>query len=471
MLTRDGGQAVASPVVACSMPHYTREMAPSRLRSLGLRLAPLFHPAADDERRERKQLAEMLQAQHGALAAERTEVEALRKEVRRLIERLTRAEAALEAGFTSQQDVAKSLAADLRALQVEHAQGIRASLSKQGRFLKGILGSTRSISEQAVTQQRVLGRLSRIAAGTRPIIVGPWTGEVGFELIYWVPFVRWFLEHFAVDPARLVVVSRGGPVSWYGEMATRYVDVLELAGPQGLPPDGPTLKQRRLSARDRQLIRLASAQMDRVPSVLHPSYLYGMTASYLDGAVGVRPMLDLLRYRTITPPPRTLVPGLPAEYVAAKFYFSTAFPDTPENRRLAEDVLSRVAAGLPVVLLDHGLTLDNHSQYSDGRHHTLTSLGVTVTAANNLEIQTAVVGHARAFVGTYGGFAYLAPLCGVEAVVFHSVADFYLHHRHLADVAFARVHAAPLTVIPTHAAGLLNAGLRMASGLGAAHPG
>ncbi len=36
--------------------------------------------------------------------------------------------------------------------------------------------------------------LAAIAAGTRPIAVGPWLGEVGFELLYWVPFVRWVAE-------------------------------------------------------------------------------------------------------------------------------------------------------------------------------------------------------------------------------------------------------------------------------------
>ncbi len=446
-------------------------MGHSLLRRLGLRLAPLFHPTADDDRRERKQLVAMLQAQQGALVAERADVEALRKEVRRLIERLAGTEAALEAGFAGQRQAADVLKGGLRDLQGEHAHRIRATIARQSGFLKGILGSTRSISQQAVTQQQVLQRLSRIAAGTRPILVGPWTGEVGFELIYWVPFVRWFVEHFAVDPARLVVVSRGGPVSWYGDLAPRYFDVLDLAGPRGTAPDGTALKQRRVGARDRRLIRLVAARVGRVPSVLHPSYLYGMAAAYLDGTAGVRPMLDLLRYRTITPPPRTLVPGLPPEYVAAKFYFSSAFPDTAENRQFAGDVLSRVAAGLPVVLLDQGASLDNHGQYSAGPHHTLTSLGTTVTPANNLEIQTAVVGHARAFVGTYGGFSYLAPMCGVEAVAFHSVADYYLHHRHLADVAFSRLHAAPLTVIPTHAAGLLSAGLVGAAGLGTAHPG
>lgn len=457
--------------------HYCA-MRESLLRRFGLRLAPLFNPAAEEERRGRKQILELLRSQKAAHAAERTRVEALKKEVdalkkdvHGLTERLAGTRKVVESGFAGQRKAADVLKDDLRELQGDHSQRIRSTISRQSAFLKGVLGSTQAISQQAVTQQQVMQRLARIAAGTRPILVGPWAGEVGFELIYWIPFVRWFVEHFAVDPARLVVVSRGGPVSWYGELAAGYLDVLDLAGPRGAAPSGVTLKQRHIGPRDRRLIRLVSRRIGAMPSVLHPAYLYGMAATYLDGQTGVRPLLQTLRYRTITPPPRTLVPGLPAEYVAAKFYFSAAFPDTTANRRFVKDVLSRGTAGLPVVLLDQGTAVDDHGQYSDARHLSLASLGVTLTPANNLEVQTAVVGHARAFVGTYGGFSYLAPMCGVEATVFHSVAEYYLHHRYLADLAFSRLHAAPLTVIPTFAAGLLDGGLVTAASAGAAHRG
>ena len=37
-----------------------------------------------------------------------------------------------------------------------------------------------------------------------------------------------------------------------------------------------------------------------------------------------------------------------------------------------------------------------------------------MTPENNLAVQTEVIRGAEAFVGTYGGFSYLAPLCGVE---------------------------------------------------------
>src|SRR4029077_6002753 len=56
--------------------------------------------------------------------------------------------------------------------------------------------------------------LRAAAAGSGPIMLGPWLSEVGYEALYWVPFVRWFTRQYDVDPDRLVVVSRGGVAAW-----------------------------------------------------------------------------------------------------------------------------------------------------------------------------------------------------------------------------------------------------------------
>ena len=47
------------------------------------------------------------------------------------------------------------------------------------------------------------------------VMVGPWLSEVGFELLYWIPFLRWAVPEFNLDPSRLIVVSRGGVAGWY----------------------------------------------------------------------------------------------------------------------------------------------------------------------------------------------------------------------------------------------------------------
>src|SRR5256885_14300931 len=63
--------------------------------------------------------------------------------------------------------------------------------------------------------------LDAMAARSVPIVAGPWLGEVGFELLYWVPFLRWCAERVDLDPDRLVAMSRGGTAARYRPVAAR----------------------------------------------------------------------------------------------------------------------------------------------------------------------------------------------------------------------------------------------------------
>src|SRR5215208_4079168 len=69
--------------------------------------------------------------------------------------------------------------------------------------------------------------LATVATRGLPIVAGPWLGEVGFELVYWVPFLRWCAERVNVNPDHFMVMSRGGTESWYRPFAARYADVFE----------------------------------------------------------------------------------------------------------------------------------------------------------------------------------------------------------------------------------------------------
>jgi hypothetical protein len=59
-------------------------------------------------------------------------------------------------------------------------------------------------------------------AGAERIVAGPWRGSVGVELLYWIPFLRWFRERFGVDASRIVAVSRHGAELWYAGVCGTY---------------------------------------------------------------------------------------------------------------------------------------------------------------------------------------------------------------------------------------------------------
>src|SRR5689334_21851091 len=130
------------------------------------------------------------------------------------------------------------------------------------------------------------GRLDRhlagLASGTDTIVVGPWLGEVGFELLYWVPFVRWFATAFAVAPERLLVISRGGTASWYRPFAARYRDIFDVLTPEEyrrrhderVAANGEQ-KQTRILPFEHDLAREATRDVRR-SRMLHPASMFSL---------------------------------------------------------------------------------------------------------------------------------------------------------------------------------------------------
>jgi len=62
----------------------------------------------------------------------------------------------------------------------------------------------------------------------RPIIVGPWLTEAGFELLYWIPFLAWAKAYASLRDDQLIIVSRGGSAPWYRHISPNYHDILSL---------------------------------------------------------------------------------------------------------------------------------------------------------------------------------------------------------------------------------------------------
>jgi hypothetical protein len=86
-----------------------------------------------------------------------------------------------------------------------------------------------------------------------------------------------------------------------------------------------------------------------------------------------------------------------------------------------------------------------------------------MTPARNLAVQTAVIARARAFVGTYGGYSYLAPFCGVNSLAFYSERSFKTHHLHVAQHLFEQLGGT--TVVPLDVAQLPIVRLALSGGL------
>ena len=63
--------------------------------------------------------------------------------------------------------------------------------------------------EWADAAWRIEREIEEVIAAGRTVVVGPWLSEVGYEALYWVPFLRWVKAAFRLSPERVVAVSRG----------------------------------------------------------------------------------------------------------------------------------------------------------------------------------------------------------------------------------------------------------------------
>jgi hypothetical protein len=303
------------------------------------------------------------------------------------------------------------------------------------------------------------GRLDRelaaLASGTGPIVAGPWLGEVGFELLYWVPFLAWFAERFGVAPDRLLVVSRGGTAAWYQPFAGGYRDVLDYVTPEAFKAHHDARvreigeqKQTRITGPERELLAtIARDSGVAAPPVLHPSLMYRVLRPFWWGHLGPEWVQRHARYRRLARPGLEGLPPLPASYVAVKFYFNDCFPDTEGNRARVREVLAALAARGPVVSLSSGVELDDHGGCRV-QAHGVVDLAGAVPPSRNLHAQTAAVAHADAFVGTYGGFAYLAPFLGVPCTAYYGNPNgFSRSHLTMARTALASLGTPDLLAV------------------------
>ena len=322
--------------------------------------------------------------------------------------------------------------ADALAGMRQRVRELLGRLKEQERLVALATEGSEELHEHAHHHRVATRRASLLGRSDRPIVVGPWCGEVGFELLYWIPFVHWLVDRARIDGQRLVVVTRGGAEVWYRDLGSRSVEIFDLIDADAFRTHAATWKQHRISPFDRRLLAgaIASAGLQRV-RLLHPQLMYRLFTSYWKESAVLEPITAFLRYAPLpAPPPHPAAAALPAEFVAAKFYFSQSFPDTPENRAFVQRSIAAVAAQVPVVVLSAGARLDDH----DDALIPSTS-GVQVLHADvrdNLAAQSAVVARARGFIGTYGGFSYLAPLYGVDSLSFFSERDklvpFHLEH-------------------------------------------
>jgi ADP-heptose:LPS heptosyltransferase len=128
-----------------------------------------------------------------------------------------------------------------------------------------------------------------------------------------------------------------------------------------------------------------------------------------------------------------------------------------ENRALVGRIIRTLAGQAPVVLLNTGFSVDDHEDFDTGAGLGVHKIDHLMQPNRNLEIQSQVISRAKAFVGTYGGLAYLGPYYGVPSIALYS-DESELVQAHL-DVSrrYARRLGTPLVMLHAREVDLIRA--------------
>jgi hypothetical protein len=307
--------------------------------------------------------------------------------------------------------------------------------------------------------------LAVLARGRRPIIAGPWLSEVGFEVLYWIPFLRWLEDRYRIDRERVIAVSRGGVSSWYEDVASTYVEIFDHLDPDAFTrrnaerrdaDEAGGQKQTQHGALDTEVLQRVRRTVGADDAAIcHPQLMYRLFYQFWSGNRPLDLVTSHTRHRLLSVPRPTYLP-LPERYVAVKFYTGAALPDTPDHRHVLRDLVSGAALHVPVVVLDTGLRTDDHDDYLFGGLPNVFSLRSHLTAQTNLGTQTAVIAGAQGFIGTCGSLAWLAPMLGVQTVAIYANDRFLLSHMFFATHVYRQHRAADFDALDLRGAMQLN---------------
>jgi hypothetical protein len=279
-------------------------------------------------------------------------------------------------------------------------------------------------SRIAYVQQRV-HELNKDGA---PIYVGPFYSELGFEAIYWLPFVAWLKAHVKDFESRAVILTRGGAGCLYPHLAKQGIDLYALRTVTEVRR--ASLKQQRDTGIQKQIgittfdeaviADAAKAFGHRLPyHVVHPSLMYWVFESYWNDVAGLRYLQQLCDFNLVPAPNLPQGLTLPEKFVAVKFYARHTFPyPHPDIAEFVKRTVATVAAQVPVIVLESSDAYDDHADIHVVGPNIM-SIGAKVPAHENLWLQAAVMAKATAFIGTYGGMAQLALRMGRPSISFY----------------------------------------------------
>ena len=267
--------------------------------------------------------------------------------------------------------------------------------------------------------------MRHLAASRRPIIVGPHHRELGFEILYWIPFVQQLRADYHLEKGRLVALSRGGLGPLYDMAGSS--DIYDFLPVETVRLHALAAQQRQQSSKqygvepwERHLVALAASSLGlEQPLMLHPSWMYQLLHPAWVDKMAMKPLSTWLN-----PTPLPLLPlpaglTLPERFIAVRVYARATMQAHDGVTLYLKQQFAKLAKKQPLVFLSSAERYDDHADIIRPFGDNMLELSIG-SASTNLAVQVAVLQRAAMFIGTYGGLAQTALRVGKPTVALYT---------------------------------------------------
>jgi hypothetical protein len=270
------------------------------------------------------------------------------------------------------------------------------------------------------TRLRLYAR--HLGASKRPILLGPWHSELGFEALYWLPFLSQLRDEYGWDKTRLVALSRGGMAAAYDTAGrAELFDYLPVETLRlhtfAIQHKQASVKQYGVQPWEQHAVALAASALGlNNPLIFHPSWMYRLFDPAWRDAQSFGWLSRWLSPKALPllPLPDGLV--LPERFIAVRFYGRATLEPTDSVLMSLRALIGRLSTKQPIVFLCTDDRYDDHADVLRPFGANMVDLGSFLTPTTNLAVQLAVLQRAALFLGTYGGLSQLAMRAGIPTV-------------------------------------------------------
>ena len=280
------------------------------------------------------------------------------------------------------------------------------------------------------------------------VLFGPWTSEIGFELLYWIPYLK---KNFPLKDKKIIIISRGGVDKWY-KFANyyKYFNLLDLVSNNEIKKhfDNRQLiggqKQFFIESLDKKIIEKVKEKLN-IDSlkVIHPKEMYNFFKPYWNGiyTFGLRAVAEKeMKFKDFDKIDLQI-----KNFVACKLYSSSILNISKNKEYYSKKIkviLNEILKKHNIIFLDFQIDDDhevinfNDLDTNENKFYFVKDIVKNIDIKNNLSIQSSLVQRSEFFLGTYGGFAYLPAYYNKHSIGLWNDNSKLIYRHQLAFEAF-----------------------------------